>query len=205
MIPDFAATLTHSFGNDTPLYSLAKRAGLKMQFHPGVMCINSEQMRWPNFLPWITRQMVYSRLYHPTWPAVLTIGLLSGLSISGGLFVNALNVLTFNILAFSIVTAALVSHWVVWMSFLFQLDGEVARISSQYRQPGRWWNWSTACKIVLSAPLVQILFIVSLLQAIVLRRVTWRGVEYEIRGPFSVNLVANRPVGNSGNTKDSLC
>lgn len=202
--PEFAEVLKKSYSNDTPMYLLAKSAGMQIAFHPGMMLINQEQINFKDFFYWMSRQMLVGRLYHPTWPIVLGTGIATTLVIGLSMLVNLVSIVTLNWSAFLILTTALVAYWIVWVGFVFQLDRIVARMVCDRREPQRWWSIATAIKIVFIAPCVQFVFLAGLFRASVMRRVGWRGIDYEINGPFDVRMVEYRPYGVETASDESI-
>ena len=204
LLPKFATDLKKSFGNDTPMYAIAHSAGMQVAFHPGIMVVNRETTRLPDFFRWISRQMVYGRLYHPTWPAVLATGIVTGLAIGLAIGINLFNLLTLDWTSFGILTSALIAFWVVWVGFVFHLDRTISRMVCVRGEPRRWWSLSVAIKIFLVAPFVQFIFLAGLFQASFMRRVQWRGIDYEIKGPFNVRMVEYRPYGKVAEGDESI-
>ena len=92
----------------------------------------------------------------------------------------------------------------VWIGFLFHLDRTVAGMVSPRGEPQRWWSVATAIKIFLIAPLVQFVFLAGLYRAAVTRKVNWRGIEYEIDGPFNVRMLEYRPYGEKRAANESI-
>ncbi len=191
--PEFGESLKKSFGNDTPMFSLAEAAGMKMAFHPGVMLVNQEQVRFGDFFDWIGRQMVYGRLYHPTWPMILGTGVATAFVMGVGILVNVASMLLMNWHAVMVLSGAMVFFWVVWVGLLFHFDGLVGRMVAARGEPRRWWNAGTAFRIFLAAPCVQFVFLAGLFRASRMRRVRWRGVDYRLDGPFDVQMLNYHP------------
>ncbi|MFT5302278.1 MAG: cellulose synthase/poly-beta-1,6-N-acetylglucosamine synthase-like glycosyltransferase [Mariniblastus sp.] len=193
LLPEFSQALRKSFGNDTPMFALAKSAGMKVAFHPGMMLINQEKTRFLDFFRWMIRQLLHGRLYHPTWPIVLGTGAVTAVVIVLSMIVNSYNLIVGDWNAVLILTSALAAYWFVWVAFVFHLDHTVSRLIRDRGGPKRWWTLATAMKICLVAPLVQCVYLAGMLSVITLRRVSWRGVDYEINGPFKVRMMNYRP------------
>ena len=197
--PEFRSQMSQSFGNDTLMYSLAKNAGIKMAFHPGMMVINREQIGFRDFFNWSTRQLLFGRLYHPTWPLLLGIGVATTLVIAASLVANLVSLWTCNWSAFLTLFSALMVYWVVWVGFVMQLDktvssmAQLAHQKSADDQTQRWWTTTVAMKVFLIAPVVQFVFLAGLFRAATLRRTSWRGIDYRINGPFDIEMEAYQP------------
>jgi len=193
LLSQFGESLKKSFGNDTPMISLADSAGMKTAYHPGIMLINQEQVRFDDFYNWIGRQMVYGRLYHPTWPIVLGTGVATALVVGTSMLLNLICLVTMDWLALWILVSVLFLFWIVWVGLLFHFDGIIGRMVSSRGEPRRWWSPVTAIRIFLIAPCVQFVFLAGLFRASRMKRVRWRGVDYQIDGPFDVRITNYQP------------
>ena len=202
--PQFAQQLKKSFGNDTLMYSLARSAGFQVAFHPGMMLVNKEQIRLSDFFSWMVRQILYARLYHPSWPALLGTGVATSTVIGLSIASNVVSLIAGDWASFCILTSTLMIFQGVWIGFLFHLDRTVAGMVSPRGEPQRWWSVATAIKIFLIAPLVQFVFLAGLYRAAVTRKVNWRGIEYEIDGPFNVRMLEYRPYGEKRAANESI-
>jgi hypothetical protein len=192
-IPEFRERLQQSFGNDTLFYSLARSAGMKMDFHPGMILVNREQIGFSDFYNWMSRQIVYSRLYHPSWPMLFATGLTTGIVIGMAFFINLINIWFQDWGSVAALSSMLVLYWLVWMNHLFQMDRRIGRMISQRGEATRWRTVGDTIKIILIAPLVPFVFMAGLVYASTMKSVRWRDTDYEIKGPFDVRVLNYHP------------
>jgi hypothetical protein len=203
--PEFAETWAVSLCDDTGAYPVLRKLGLELRTVPAATMMNRETIGLLACFAFVRRQMLSARLYHPAWPFILVLGLISGLTVVGsvGILVGGLFLGDWSAVACAGITFALqlggLGGALVW------LDG---KIRSSQRPPGpphprplsprctggRGVGVAGAFVISFIALLVtQVVYLSALVSAVLLRRVAWRGVIYEIAGPRKVRLVEYRP------------
>jgi hypothetical protein len=175
------------------LYSILRKQGLRLAFVPSLIMINREDCAPGNYLRWVGRQLLTARLYHPMWKAVVLHGVLS-------------TVLPLVVLAMC-VAAVMIGNWRItaWMIaasllyvtslllLLWRLEAGVRRYVARRNEPTDWMSWRFYVSCICAIPLLQILYPLALVSALFMRRVEWRGVEYQIDGPWRIRLAEYRP------------
>jgi cellulose synthase/poly-beta-1,6-N-acetylglucosamine synthase-like glycosyltransferase len=68
-----------AFCEDTMLFEVLRKQGLKVAFVPSLMMVNREACDVPGYSSWVRRQLLTARLYHPRWLAVAGHGLMTSL------------------------------------------------------------------------------------------------------------------------------
>jgi cellulose synthase/poly-beta-1,6-N-acetylglucosamine synthase-like glycosyltransferase len=182
-----------AFCEDTMLRTLLNRHGLRVQFVPSLLMANRERCNLDGFYQWVTRQLLTARLYHAYWPLVVGHGVATTIGIGAGL--------AFLLVAASTGQAA-VAAWLgiglaVYYAFMIGLLVlmEVA-VRTCLRARGESSDWITPGTALMMLPCIvatQIVYAAALVRAALLRMVAWRGVTYEIRGPWQVRLVQDQP------------
>lgn len=182
-----------AFCEDTTIYDSVRSQGLRVAFVPTVMMVNRESCSLAEFFPWMRRQLLNGRLYHSTWPALATHGVISTCALAAAVML--------------LIAAVIVADWqaVAWLGsglLLLQLSSglllaltewSVRKIVRARAEPVHWLRPATAAKLVFALPLTQFLYAAALLMLGNMRRVQWRGVQYDIATPWDVKLVAYEP------------
>jgi len=195
---DLLRSWSEAFCEDTMLYSVLRKQALRLAFVPSLTMINREDCGLGNYYRWVRRQLLTARLYHPLWNAVVFHGLLSTIL---PLFLIALftaAVVTENRQITAWVIAAALLYVVVLSLLLWPLEASVRRFVAQRGEPTAWMSWQFFVSCVSAIPLLQILYPMALASALLSRRVEWRGVEYQIDGPWRIRLVEYRPYQMTG-------
>lgn len=182
-----------AFCEDTMLRREAGRLGKKVVFEPTLLIPNGEDCSPGDFLSWCSRQLLTARLYHPAWTlvsghAVLAAGLpaaaivaavvyaaIGDWAIAGGYF------LTLAILVLG--NASLVER-------IYRL------VASLFRRMGRPLRERSLGEVLFQGCMTGIsplLYLIAYLRSLFVRRVSWRGIEYDIRGPWDVRMLEYRP------------
>ena len=68
---------SHALCEDTMLCRELKSISQRIAFVPACMMINLEDCTLESFMPWVKRQLLTARLYHPKWFAVVGHGVTS--------------------------------------------------------------------------------------------------------------------------------
>lgn len=182
-----------AFCEDTMLFEVCRLKGFKVAFVPPLLMINREDCGLFDFSRWVSRQLVTARLYHPAWIAVCTHGL-------GSTVVPMLGVVLL------IVAAALGDWRTTWLllgleagyqvinAILVTLIELAARAAIRSR-PGSDYQTSLATLIGgwLMLPMTQFVYGAATLSALFTRTLSWRGVDYAVRGPFDIAMKEYRP------------
>jgi hypothetical protein len=137
----------------------------------------------------IRRQLTWARLYHPRWAAVV----LQALTVA-----TCLTVTLFLLGRAAVVGDGTLAVWCVaaWCMFLvprlllmFQLEFAVRKVLARHGQVKRWMRLPYLIKAIPAGPLCHYVHVTSLLLATFARRVNWRGITLDIRGPFDIRAV----------------
>ncbi len=195
---------TKAFAFDTTIYEEAHRQGYRVKFVPSLMMTNRETVYMRSFYPWVQRQMLLSRLYHPGWPMVLGQALVTSAAL---VFAGVVAVI-----------AAIGSQWteVAWalgglLLFLASVIVILATLESAVRKVLRvrdeavaWLNPAVVLKLLVSLPLTQAVYSAAIVKTMFMRNVDWRGISYVIDGPFDVRLLEYRPFQTEPESQDSM-
>jgi hypothetical protein len=145
------------------------------------------------FINWAARQMLAVRLYHPCWTASLA----HGISTSAALFVAVALLLaataTRNPAAAGWLGGGLAFYFAMMAAMLVGMEAGMRRIVRFRAEPTDWIGWKTAVSLAGAFFWAHVVSAQVLLKAQTMRRVRWRGIEYEIDGPLRIRLVEYRP------------
>lgn len=154
----------------------------RVKFVPSVMMVNREDIALPQFIRWVQRQLVAAKSCGTGW---LLVGL-HALNLAGtqllALAMLIAGCLTHNSL---IITLSAIGLAMYWGSSFLSIAATEWTIRRKVRENGediRWSFWSSTIQLWLAMLLTQIVYPFALSSALFRRRVSWRGVEYEIRG-----------------------
>lgn len=183
----FRETWAAALCDDTGACAVLRRFGLRLETVPAVTMMNGETIGLRSCFAFVRRQLLSARLYHPAWPIILAVGLTAGLTFlaAPGLLVAALLVGAWPAAACAGLAVA------VHLGFgatVIALDGRVRRLVQ-----GRPAAPAVSVKGLAALLLTQVVYLAGLVSAVLLRRVDWRGVTYEVAGPWDVRLLEYRP------------
>jgi len=172
----------HSLTDDTPTTSFVRQNRGNVAIVSSLFLVNREHCDLRSFHHWVKRQMLMAKLYHPAWRAVLGQAVLITLP---------LLLLAGTFLAGLILHEGQVTLWSV-ISFLFYWAGvfgtvpfmehAIRRVVRQNSEMVEKWSPYRTLLTFAMVPVTQGVYISALFWLHFLRRVEWRGIEYEITG-----------------------
>jgi cellulose synthase/poly-beta-1,6-N-acetylglucosamine synthase-like glycosyltransferase len=178
----------HALSEDVLLHSALRSQGLKMQFIPSLLMVNRESCHLASFLPWMQRQFLLVRLYHPAWRLITVYGSITLSLLLGGYFC---------ILSASIaaqwhtaiwIGMALLFNWIISALVTITAEQQVRKILSARGEslpPIPLGHW---VKIIAGIPIGLVICNGMLLLTNGVQHVTWRGVVYQILKPWHVQM-----------------
>ena len=203
---DLLAKWRNAFCEDTMLYRMLRKHGLRQVFVPSLMMVNRESCDFPGFCRWVSRQLLTARLYHPGWPAVVVHGFGSSIVplLTLGVLLTALVRSEYAAVAWSL--AGLVLFELGSMLLLAAYEGAVRRAVAQRGEATRWLTPMGFVLLPIAVIATQMVYPVTLLRAMLIRKVEWRGVSYRIDGPWKIHLEAHPPFrdGQHADARHSL-
>lgn len=196
-----------TFNDDVILHCVLREQGLKLKFVPSLMMVNREECDLPSARSWVKRQLLNARLYHPWWWAIVGYGILTTLipALAGVLLLAAL--LTGQWYSVAWAGGGLATYMVALVLLLGILEQGVRKVVQARGEPMTEFSVITVAKILIAIPLTQLVYAVAMVSAMFVRNVEWRGITYQIKGPWNIRLVKYHPYQPSGQlaeTKASL-
>lgn len=189
--------------DDGPVRRVLQSLGLQVRFVPSLMMINREECSWSFSLNFVTRQLLWTRIYHPHWPFVLLHAVASA-----GLLLLAVLLVVYGIVAarWEIAVWAgsgLLGSQLVMLTLLQGLDWGVGRAVEPRGEHWLRWSLSRCLRLIVLLPVTQCLHFAAALTAQFKRHVVWRGVTYRIGGPWDIRLLEDRPFPDQSFAGDS--
>ena len=178
-----------SLWEDTACYRTLRDLGLQLQFVPAATMINQETTDLKSCFRFIRRQMLNVRLYHESWPAILAHGIGSALALTATLLFAGIALAAGNGPAAVLLLAGLVLYGAGLGLGLVWVESHIQRLARQRGEVSLTIPWLTLWAI----PLAHIVYFACLASASVLSKVSWRGITYEIEGPWDVRMRRYRP------------
>jgi hypothetical protein len=160
---------------------------------PSLMMINREACDVGGYFRWVKRQLLTTRLYHPSWLAVMGHGIITTVAPLAAIGTLAAALLTDNCAAAVWVGCGLAFYQAAISLVLLPMEFAVRRIVASREEPTKWVSLAVALKYLPAVALTQIVYAAALTSALFLRVVDWRGVSYRIDGPWKIRLLEYLP------------
>lgn len=172
--------------DDYMLTRALRTAGRRIVFVPQCLVATHHTTTWAKLLEWTTRQIIITRVYEPRlwWPAlgvhVFYCGVfLYGLALAVWLAPRAWPASLTILLTLGAMAAMSAAKGV------YRLQSVLLLLPQHREQLRRTW-WSTTLQAALAPWLLATNFLLSAFT----RRITWRGVTYELRSPWETRIMA---------------
>jgi cellulose synthase/poly-beta-1,6-N-acetylglucosamine synthase-like glycosyltransferase len=184
-----------AFCEDTMLFRVLRDKGWKTTFVPSLMMINRETCDVGSFQRWVQRQLLTARLYHPGWPAVLLHGWGTSLVLAGTVIALVIALASRSWTAVGWLTAALAVYEASMFALLIPVEFSIRRIVRSRGEASGWLSPSSVLKLLVAVPATQFVYPRALFAAMRMRIVDWRGVSYDVAGPWQIRLLSYQPYG----------
>lgn len=184
---------SRSFTDDTVTSVPARKLGKKCQVIPSLLLVNREECSMRSVYPWLKRQILCVRKYHPSWIFMIFQGIFLATPIAailGGLAVGAFQA------NWALVVPALLflGVWFLGICVAFFIMEE--RVHGALRRQGesipkRKLSFMLgACFLI---PLAQLLYLTAIIGSYRLKTVKWRGIQYVLGPKNSIQMAGYVP------------
>lgn len=184
-----------ALSDDYVLTSSLREIGQRIKFVPGCLVASHADATWQQLLEFTTRQLKITRVYAPRiWQLTCFSHLLFNLSFWGGLVLLLRSALHghLNLWLFSLLTSTyLLGAMTAWAR---------ATIAAQLLTAERDRLWSRRWIYAASGPLVSLVYLYNVAASAFSRRITWRGIDYEMISPRETHVLhhpANKPLAET--------
>ena len=164
-----------------------KKLGQKVHFVPSLMMVNREDCGLPFCVNFVRRQITWARLYNPGWPLIVLHTVLTTLSyvVSAGLIPFTAGIgLSHPTLFWSVMGVATYTGSMFALVLLMEYAiRQRLRTTSQTLVP---LTAMTLLKFLVAIPLTAVVQLLATLMTTFQRKVAWRGLILDIRGPHDI-------------------
>lgn len=191
--PELLDRWRRSVSSDTVIYNVVRRLGLRTAFVPTLLMVNRESCSLGQFYRWVTRQLVVGRLYHPGWPAVLAHGLGTTVVLLAAVALVPYAAWKGHGYSAGALAVGLLGYLLAMLAALAVLEYSVQRVVHLRGESCGWITPGVLASALFVLPLTQLAYAAALVAAMRLRKVAWRGVQYEIAADGRIHMVEYRP------------
>ena len=200
-------TWKRSVSTDASILQAIRAKNLQVKFVPTVMMLNRESCDFGGCLRYMTRQLLVTRLYLSQWSLIVLHTFLTNLALAlAGVFVIVAGI-EGNSTATSWLASGLLGYILAMAVMLICLDLSIRKV---VKARGEVMNSFSALMIVkglIAIPLTQLISAIAVVRAVLTRSIDWRGISYQIKGPWEIKLTEYHPYqppNKSVDTKASI-
>jgi len=192
-----------AYAEDTMVRASLAKIGEKVVFVPSLMMINREDCTVASFQSWVKRQLLSARLYHPFWILVVGHGIGSALVFLWGFGLCAAAAVQGDIIGAASVFLALFFFHGFLTCLLPWMERAVFDIAKERGEEDSWPNRPSWLAVFWLGLATQWIYSWALLSCLFLKRFNWRGIDYEVRGPFDIKMMGYRPYQPARKAQDN--
>ena len=183
----------YSLTDDVSLFAIARQSGKRIAYVTSVLMANRETCQLTSFFFWVRQQMLFTKLYHPSWPAVLCQCLLISMPQLMLIALMTGTACTSRWLEFFQVAGTFVLYWLAVLGTLFPMESTVRRMMKRTNTVPDRPAWGMIAATVLAVPLTQAIYTAAVISLFWLKEVDWRGVRYRLLPQGGVQLLEYKP------------
>ncbi len=182
-----------SYTDDTMIRRVLANYGFQVKFVPSLLIVNREECDLPRLFDWTKRQMLSSRLYHPQWWAVIADALQTVLLPNLLLMLSIAALWTQQWDAAALAFISYGSYIVALLLLAIALEIGVTPIIRHNTKVKTKLSPATIVRMLFGIPLTHWFYGFALTLSFWMSKVSWRGVTYQIKGPWHIRLIEYRP------------
>ncbi|MDO4630278.1 MAG: glycosyltransferase family 2 protein [Planctomycetia bacterium] len=185
---DLLTCWSHSLSDDVPLFSVIRALNSHTLVTPSLLMVNHETCGLPAFYPWVKRQLLMAKLYHPMWICIviqaflLTLPILLALFLSIiGLYLRDFSLILWNFSAFCLYIFGVLGAFLI-------MDHNVRAYLRTQGKSIPHQTFRRLIKTLISIPLTQFVYTLAIFCIFRQKKLKWRGISYTFTAPYSVRL-----------------
>jgi glycosyltransferase involved in cell wall biosynthesis len=173
---------SHAFCEDTMLDRVVRQHGYRQVFVPDVMIVNRETCTFGDLMNWVPRQLLTASLYHSSWPATVGYGILSSAIPFVAAAVMMVGWIRSDFDAIGAAFTALITFEISNILLVLICEYSFHRKSFEGQRGSSWLTLWSILKLPIWIVTSQILSPFWFIKCFLAKRVTWRGIPYQIHG-----------------------
>jgi len=189
-----ATAWSRALSVDATINRQMRKHGYSVHFVPSVMVLNREQISLSAFLGWVQRQLIAARSSGGGWVMVTLHTLALALINLGSLGLAITALFLDNLPAAAVSGIGLAFFWVASLASTAAIELPVRRVVRRYGGACRWLSPAALARVFPALILTYLLYPCVFAWASLRKRVTWRGVEYDIARAGKVRMIHYQPI-----------
>ena len=182
-----------AFTDDMSIVPSQRVIGGKTAIVPSLFMVNRETCTLSSFHRWVKRQLLCAKIHHPAWHAVVGQAVLITFPLLTAFIVLMFSLIFQDYSAAGWSLAALIAYWGGVFGTLPFMELGIRNKLRERNEPMKPWTLETYWKTLVAIPLTQAVYTSALFWLHFLKRVEWRGIEYEITEGRHVRMIEYKP------------
>ena len=195
---------SRAFCEDTMMADLLTKHNLKVCIALSLVLPNHESCQIADFINWVSRQLLTTKLYHSAWPLIIahaTITTFAWLAPVITLIVAmALGNSTSALWSIATLCGFQIANWLMLVSNQSCVQNQLAKTGASKD----WLTLKKKLKLFALMPVTQCVYFIAVVKTISTRTVSWRKIDYQINGPFEIERLNYIAYSKSNEGSQSL-
>lgn len=190
---DLVAAWRQSLSDDEAVVRQIRIASLRPQFVPSVIMPNREDISVSSFTPWSMRQLVSARSSEAGWAMVLFHAFSIATCVFAPLAMVAAGCALEDQRIVLLGSVSLGAYWGVAILSTIFIEFGMQAVLARNGVNAKWFNMWAGLYYFPAIVLSHLVYFTALTGATFCKKVSWRGIEYELYGNNRVRLVEYKP------------
>ncbi len=190
----FFERMLNTPSEESAIQEATRKANFRLIMQPNVMILNREECTLKSCFGFIRRQLIWTRLYHSSWPQVVMLVVGLYLLLASVFLTSLVAAATGNLFVASVLAIAMTIQWVASQFLMEWLHRTVARrATSAQDEPYPPITWSIRLRLLFALPVALVVISWAIISASLSRKVRWRGIDYQVIPPDAIRMLEYRP------------
>ena len=178
----------HTLTDDVPTYPVVKAMGAKTMVTPSLLMVNREFCRLASFYPWVKRQLLLAKLYHPNWRLVVgqAFSIFMLPAVAFVLAILGLCLQDWTLFGWNLATFLLYVLGVLGADII--IDGSVRRYLRENGENIPRQTLGGIVKSAISIVLTQFVYMSAICGVFRMKKTVWRGITYHVTPPDTIKM-----------------
>lgn len=177
--------------HDAPVPYLLQQKGLKVKFVPSLMMPIGEACELGFCFQFLKRQMLWTRMYHPNFTAVLLHAVVTSALAIAILIAVCWSMAVGEWTAAAWLIGSCLAYLLAMIVLLGVIDRAVITVIARRGDEQIRYRRLTWLQLLIAIPLTQFVYTLATMAAKFARKIKWRGVTYVMNTPYDVKLVTD--------------
>ena len=179
---------TQALSSDTSVDGVVQEMGLRSVWVPSLFMPDTDECGFWSFCRQVFRYLLITRLYQPAWWIIATFVIALNVALIGAAVISAAAWIAGETTAAGIAGGSIGIYTALLVASLLVVDRGVRAVVASNGYSVSGISLTGVVKLLLATPVVHLLYLAGVIYATFTTAVSWRGVNYLIRGKWNIHI-----------------